>query len=317
MKVKFIAVFLVLAFACSSVYAQTSLTGIVRLGGQPVKRGVNVYTSFATTTTDDFGRYVLPLSGCPSCKPGARFSIYTLDADIGSSEIPCVISNDYKFDFSVVRNSRMFIYGMVQNSLTGDGLPNIEVKIMADIDMNPVTTNSFGQFTMPVRFDQMSNQNMNAVLLMARDPARRWKTLRSDPELFQINSFIKIRMEPSQSVSIKVSGLSSTRICFHEGDVITIEASGQITVGAFVGNSGPDGRESGVGSFSLAGYNIVSEFNHAALLYRISGDRGWRLAGKRKKFIAGRDGCLEFEINDNRQGDNYGAYEVEVTIQAG
>lgn len=316
MKMKLIAVFLMLLFACNYVYAQSSLTGIVRLNGQPVKR-INVYTSFATTTTDDLGRYTLPLSGCPSCKPGYKLSIYTFDMNIGSSEISCVIPNDYKFDFSVVRNSRMFIYGMVQNSLTGEGLANMEVKIMADIDMDPVRTNSFGQFAMPVRVDQMSNPNMNAVLLLARDPGRRYRPVRSDPELFQINSFIRIRMEPSQSVNIRVSGFVSTRICFHAGDIITIEASGQITVGAFVGNSGPDGRESGVGNLSLSAYNIVQEFNHAALLYRMVGDSEWKLAGKRKKFIASRDGCIEFQVNDNRQGDNEGAYEVEVSIQAG
>ncbi len=315
MKAKFFSLcFLVIMGAAA--HAQQSLTGIVRLNNQPVRR-IAVYTAYATVFTDDLGRYVLPLAGCTSCKPGDKISIYTFDQDIGSSEVTCVISNDYKFDFSIIRNAKLFIYGMVVNSLTGEGLANMEVKIMADIDMDPVVTNSFGQFTMPVTLGMLRNQGMNAVLLLARDPAKRWKPVKSDPEFFQINAFIRIKMLPSQSASIKVSGFLRTTICFKKGDVISIEASGHITVGIFVGNSTPDGREFGVGGLSLAAYNIVEKFNHAALMYRISGESEWRLAGKKKSFLAGRDGCIEFQINDNKQADNDGAYDVEVTIQAG
>jgi hypothetical protein len=220
------------------------------------------------------------------------------------------------FNFSVKRNpSYILVTGMVQNSTSGDGLANIAVTVIAAtaINTDPVLTDANGLFRIPVQLDQLENQN--AVRLQVRDPSGRNRPLRSIPDLYQITSFNTIQMEARNTQKISVNGYKLTRICFKEGNVITIEASGQIRVGRFVGNSDPDGRSSGVFNLALESYNIVSDFNHAALLYRISGgNQQWQLVGRRRRFIAPRDGCLEFEVNDNNKTDNYGAYDLEVTI---
>ena len=297
---------------CLQSFAQKRvLSGIVRIAGQPVEK-LTVYTSFGSDVTDRLGNYSLDLSGCGNCRPGDRITIYTNHEQYGSNAIPCTITSDYRFDFSITRNpANVFITGIVKNSLDGQPLANIGVKIMSDIEMDFVKTNAIGQFVIPVHKSQ--TENMNAVRLWALDPAKNYRPVRNEPELYNINSFIIIQMEPSRAVSLGVNSYIKPNICFKKGDIITIEASGQMKVGNFVGSSGPDGKEVG---WNLEMYNVVPQFNHAALMYKVSGDKEWRLAGKRRRFIASRDGCIEFDINDNTQGDNSGKYDVEVSIQA-
>jgi hypothetical protein len=307
---------LLLLCTCLKSFTQSRfLTGTVRMEGRPVS-GVVVYTSFASIPTDNLGRYALPLDGCPSCRPGHQLIIYTTHSIYGSSEQSYTINNDYKFNFNIIRGT-MMINGQVQTTgLNPGSLAGIEVKIMSgDIDTDPVVTNSFGEFKIPV--SRALLENNNAIRLQMRDPDRRYKPLRTEPELYSINSFIILRMEPNDAIGVDVEGYKRSSVCVRNGDVVTMEAEGHIRVGAMVGTSDPDGRNTGVFGLSLESYNIVSTINHAALMYRLQGEREWRLAGKRRRFKASKDGCIEFQVNDNIQDDNVGSYTVNITVQRG
>ena len=301
----------------SSGFSQKKfLTGTVRMSGQPVK-GLTLITYFHTTTTDDYGRYALSFDGCPNCLPGNKISISTNHEELGASEQICTISNDYVFDFSIIRNpSWKLITGTVRNTTQNkDPLPGIDVFVMGlDYELSPVKTNNFGEFKIYIPKSILPDKN--AVLLQASDSTRKYKPKHADPEYFNINAYAIIQMEPSEAHRIVVRGFTRTTVCVKKGDAISIEADGSIKVGSFVGSSDPDGRSSGVLGLSLESYNIVSRFNHAVLMYRFTGEDEWKVAGKRKRFIAPRDGCIEFEVNDNSQGDNSGYYEVEVSIQS-
>jgi len=292
------------------------ITGIIMMDGRPVK-GVAVYNSLGNDdVTDDFGRYSLPLAGCSSCRPGYQLTIYTNHKEYGSTQQTHTINNDYKFSFNITRGITM-IYGQVQSTGINPGsLSGIEVKIMAGkIDTKPVVTNSFGEFKIPVPSALFEKDN--AVRLLARDPSGRYKPLRAEPELYTIDAFNIIKMEPGTAKKVSVDAFIRTQVCVKQGDLVTIEAEGHIRVGAMVGTSDPDGRNTGVFGLSLESYNIVSTFNHAALMYRLAGEREWNLAGKRKQFAADKDGCIEFQINDNIQDDNVGSYSVSITVQRG
>jgi hypothetical protein len=316
MKKKINLTILLCVIAISYLPAQHTLTGVVRLLGQPVGN-LTVYTTFAKANlTGTTGVYALDISVCKNCQPGSRIKIYTYHDQYGSGEFDCTIGNDYKFDINISNNpNNIFITGIVQNAVNGDLLEGVEVGIISsNVDMYPVKTNSFGQFRISVNKIQI--EKANAVRIQVRDPRNRFKPLQSTPDLLEISAFHIIRMQARNAAKIDISGYINSSICFKEGNVVTIEATGQIRVGTFVGNSDPDGRTSGVMGMSLESYNIVSAYNHAALMYRLNGETEWRLAGRKKKFIAPRNGCLQFQVNDNSQGDNYGTYTVEVSIDA-
>jgi hypothetical protein len=44
---------------------------------------------------------------------------------------------------------------------------------------------------------------------------------------------------------------------------------------------------------------------------------GWLAIGEGREFTVKKTGTLEFAVNDNRPGDNAGAFRVEVTVNGG
>lgn len=118
--------------------------------------------------------------------------------------------------------------------------------------------------------------------------------------------------------AFNVGSLTKTGLNVTLGDQIKITASGSVCVGRFVtmlnGCASPDG-------VSLVDdiYDIVPSYLHAALLCRINRPRpaqesDWLLCGTRKIMDVEHTGELELDINDNKQGDNSGQFEVEVTL---
>lgn len=312
--------FFVIAFAVSInlCTAQKILKGIVKMSGNPIK-GLTVYTPFATTETDSLGRYSLPLNGCAFCKIGNQIKVFTHNKAVGMSEQICTIGNDYTFDFSIARNpEKIFLTGVVENQENGMRLPGILVRFLmaADIDVQPVVTNVFGEFKIPLPKSYLENKN--AVQLRVNDPSKRYKQVSNGQDLFDIGSFITIKMKSLMGKQVSVAGYTITTICYNKGDLVTLEASGNIRVGSFVGSSDPEGLAAGVMGMSLERYNIISNFKHAALMYRRVGESEWKVAGKYKRFYATESGgCLEFDINDSNQNDNEGAYEVTISIDKG
>ena len=98
-----------------------------------------------------------------------------------------------------------------------------------------------------------------------------------------------------------------TSVVLSSGDRVLIEAEGEITLGTFAGNGGPDGIE------GFTNYRIAPAFKHGSLLYRIgSGD--WQLAGSSVTFVATNSGNLEFKVNDSDPSNNRGYFSVRLKI---
>ena len=135
------------------------------------------------------------------------------------------------------------------------------------------------------------------------------------------NDFSKphLQLPPRQPQSMpyfdqttNVNSHLNTHINVRKGELVQITAAGTINVGPFVGDSGPDGRESGLLGFPLAKYNIVREFRHAVLMFKLNEADNWVVCGANVKFRSAKDGELIFQVNDNDQGNNSGAYKVEI-----
>ena len=119
-------------------------------------------------------------------------------------------------------------------------------------------------------------------------------------------------------LSFKVGGLVTKTVKFDRQGTISIKASGQMAVGFWVGNSGPEGKlDGGVINASLAGYSLVPTMYHAALMYKVDNEPNWRY-WKDEQTIKTDDRQfvdITFQINDNTQSDNSGAYDVVVDYQ--
>jgi len=318
MEKKFFSFLIGFLITLSYAHAQKVLRGVVKIAGNPVPR-LTVYAPFATVQTDSLGRYSLPLDGCSYCKPGNQVKIYTHKESIGMSEQTCTIGNDYQYDFSISRNpDKIFLIGVVENQENGSRLPGIFISFIMpeNIEVQPVTTNAFGEFKIQLPKSYM--EKINAVQLNVSDPLKHYRQISNGQNLYPIGAFIVIKMKSQEGKKLSVSGHTVTTICYAKGDIITIEAAGNIRVGGFVGTSDPDGRPSGVMGMSLEGYNIVANYNHAVLMYRRVGETEWKVAGKYRRFYAtGSGGCLEFQVNDINQDDNEGAYDVSISIDKG
>jgi len=120
--------------------------------------------------------------------------------------------------------------------------------------------------------------------------------------------------KPFLEKEISVEGFLNTKIKVQKGNKVFISATGSIKVGQFAGYSGPDGKEGGLFNASLEEYNIVSGFKHAALMFKLDESSNWKECGKNYKFTANKDGDIIFQINDNNQNDNEGAYTVTIQL---
>lgn len=116
----------------------------------------------------------------------------------------------------------------------------------------------------------------------------------------------------SQTVARKVS----TRIMVRANDNIEVRARGRVRVGPFIGEVGPEGANDGQELWGSS-YSISRQFRHGSLLYSYTGDDEWHYCGKSCSFSlypSSPSGYLEFEINDSDQGNNSGAFELDITV---
>lgn len=115
-------------------------------------------------------------------------------------------------------------------------------------------------------------------------------------------------------ISLTVGGPVSKNLKFDKQGIVQIKASGQMTVGEYVGLSSPEGREFGLFGFPLTGYNIVPTMFHAALMYKINDETNWHYCGPSCSFsTAGYQSInLLLNINDKDLSDDYGGYDVVV-----
>lgn len=96
-----------------------------------------------------------------------------------------------------------------------------------------------------------------------------------------------------------------------KGQEVYIRASGNVFLGGFAGNSGPEGIN------GFKNYNFEPHFNHGALLYRISNSGKWSVIQKKTSFIAQNSGVLQMVVNDKGYQNNSGGYNVEILVKEG
>lgn len=115
-------------------------------------------------------------------------------------------------------------------------------------------------------------------------------------------------------ISLTVGGPVTKTIKFDKQGTVLIKASGQMTVGEYVGLSSPEGREVGLFGFKLTAYNIVPNMFHAALMYKINDEANWHYCGPLCSFsTAGNQSInLTLNINDKDLTDDVGGYDVAV-----
>ncbi len=121
-----------------------------------------------------------------------------------------------------------------------------------------------------------------------------------------------------RSGTYTVNGLYTTDIYVLKGEIITVRATGSITVGQYVGTVDPNGTEYTRNTLIQLpvdpNYDYVRAFPHGALICRIKGELDWLLCGSFAEFNASSGGYLEFHINDNNTTDNSGTFTVEVEV---
>jgi serine/threonine protein kinase len=105
-----------------------------------------------------------------------------------------------------------------------------------------------------------------------------------------------------------ISESSTSDIEVVEGDYVEITASGTIRLGAFVGESGPDGID-------FPWFRSISNAQLGALLARVYGCGNWKIIGSAGSFPASCSGELQFFINDSKTEDNRGGYSVIITVR--
>ncbi|QIP12039.1 matrixin family metalloprotease [Spirosoma aureum] len=113
--------------------------------------------------------------------------------------------------------------------------------------------------------------------------------------------------------TLQVNGPITKTVRLDKQGIISVKATGLITVGSFVGISGPDGKD-GLFGFPIPQYSIVPEFLHASLMYKLNNEANWHYCSKECSFSTPETQYADFTfgVNDLNLTDNTGAYTVVV-----
>ncbi len=107
-------------------------------------------------------------------------------------------------------------------------------------------------------------------------------------------------------------------LCVVPGDVITLTATGRVSIGAYVGEVEPTGTERGFVGIPLGDqYDVEPALRSGALLWRVSGEKAWRAYTPSAPTEVGAAGCLEFTINDRETWLHKGEFHVTVDMRKG
>ncbi|SEI49859.1 Matrixin [Dyadobacter sp. SG02] len=115
--------------------------------------------------------------------------------------------------------------------------------------------------------------------------------------------------------TLKLHGMAARSIRIDQPGKITITGSGSLYTGPFLKWSTSDGLAKGLFNFSIDAYNLVPDYNHAALIYKLNNEPNWRLCKSKCEFETdGVSQCLDLTlaINDNDTLNNEGTYNVIV-----
>jgi len=163
---------------------------------------LTVYTEFTTTTTDELGRYIIPLNNC-QCRVGDIIRIMTLNEDYGCSETRYTISSSEKqsHDFKIFSNpNNFFINGIVRDNKNNKPLGGIEVKILLNNSNEKIisTTLSDGTFQIPVSRKTLGSQK--TVKMIFTDNKNEYD---QNDNLQNITGFVKVELTRNNSFDNK------------------------------------------------------------------------------------------------------------------
>lgn len=322
-----IAFFALLAFP--SLLQGQLIQGIIQSSSGPIPHADVFIMDVGQSTTDDQGKFSISLRNCSYCQPGKEITIF-VNSDYGSTKHNYTITSQpvsRPVIIDVERNNILLLMGKVEDEVTGKLLKGIKVTPLImeiGIEIESTITDDRGFFKFIINKSGIGNTQ--AIELLLQDVKNhKYKDL-TKVVLITQRAPLDIEMKEcgaacGERANYKISSFVQTRTPVKEGDIVTIQASGTIRVGQFVGTSGPEGipNNKGVLGISLAAYNRFTQWNHAVLLYRFGDNDRWRYYDNRKenKFMIQEDGYIEFGINDKKLHDNSGAYDVEVIINRG
>lgn len=267
------------------------------------------------TKTDATGEFEIDISSCTNCLPGKAITLMVFNEEFGFHKLSETLNEDYSLLLEIDRKpGKMGIVGTLKDSKSQKLLKGISVKILSApyADKIPVVkTDEYGTFIIYLKKDLLgANQYLEMIF---SDAEGRYMDKK---ETKNILAPFDVYMDKTDEVhNFPINSFTKTDVKVDPGDVVFIKATGSIKVGPWVGHSGPNGRMSGVGGADLSFYNIVENLNHAALMYRISGDSTWHFAGEELEFYVQGSGFLEFQVNDRDQANNSGTYQVKIILK--
>lgn len=217
----------------------------------------------------------------------------------------------------IQRNTNIGVYGTVKDNNSKSFIKGLKISISSpnlNTNIPVIRTNEFGVFIFSIPKSDF-NQFSEYLDVLIQDSTGTYKDFQ---KTMNIMAPMEIELEKKSKTIVVPSKVGSYKIIEIDakvGNWIKINASGSMKVGNWIGNSTPDGRSGGIMGMSITQYNIVPNFNHAALLYKLPGDTEWKSCGANCQFQSPTSGKLKitFEINDNTQGDNSGAYDILIT----
>lgn len=299
---------------------QLKLRGTVThdVSGAPVE---NAYVSISggdITTTNSLGVFELDLP--PNTYSGQDFDIIIYAPGKYGYHKRSYRANAKQIqtaDFSISQNADLGVVGIVKDKRTGRFVKEVLITVssnsLAGYALPSILTNEFGYFGIGIPKARLT-KSIDYAEILIRDPSRHYNDY---SVVKNINAPVEILLDaPPVILKYDVGSKKQISLDVVKGDKVAIKASGTMKVGNLIGHSDPNGV-SGLFNFNLEAYNIVPNFKHACLMYALPGDTEWRFCGTDAQFDAPMTGKLDiiFEINDNQQGDNSGAYNLEITVE--
>ena len=302
---------------------QTILRGIVRdkYSGQAIKTAhLSIIGGDRKMTASD-GEFELNLYN--TYDPGTIIKIFITHEKYGSQEVEVTLKKNLPIEIIEITQSKsILIVGTVRSEKSGSFIKGIQISpqsIYFSPGLKPPTfsADEEGRFFIDLPKSYLIKQ-IDYLELLFHDPKGRYL---DHKETVNINSPLEIsleeRSEPIYQESITVKGRITVDVPVESGRVLRIKADGNIQLGGFLGMSDPEGKDTGVFNIPIDAYNIAPEANHGSLIVRFSDTQAWQFCSKACEFEIEKSEIVQLtlDINDIKQENNIGAYEVELVVQ--
>lgn len=330
MSVKNLITTQLLILACllqiTTLSAQERIVGRVvhDISGAPLEEVIVSILGCNEVVTDQNGAFTINVS--PVYQLNKTIEIFANKADYGFTTAQKKLTADLKNEpitIELPRNEKIGIVGTVYDYEKRTFLQGIKVsissnKLVEGLDSPEVVTNAFGEVRIVISKRALTG-NLEYADLIFVDPNGVYEDQKETlPTSVPFRVYLRSKDRPTRKQQLKVDGYKAIQLKdVEQGSIISIQATGNIKVGRWVGHSGPEGRVAGFANGSLEPWNIAKNFNHAALMYKLSERSKWKYCGSSCKFVTETPGnqYIYFQVNDNKQIDNSGHYNLEITIE--